>query len=104
MDLELKDKVIFVTGGGAGIGEAISTACMDEGAKVVVVSRRSANVQSFLDRMASERRACGFFEADLQDASLCRKVVNYVEQVHGRIDGLVNNAGANDGIGLADGD
>lgn len=104
MDLELKNKVIVVTGGGAGIGEAVSTACMDEGATVVVVSRKSANVQSFLDRMAGERRACDFFEADLEDTSLCGEAVNYIEQQHGRIDGLVNNAGANDGIGLADGD
>jgi len=104
MDLGLKDKIIVVTGGGAGTGEAVSIACMDEGAKVVVVSRRSANVQSFPDRMAGERRACDFFEADLEDASLCRKAVNYVEQLHGPIDGLVNNAGANDGIGLAHGD
>jgi L-fucose dehydrogenase len=104
MDLGLKGKVIVVTGGGAGIGEAVSIACMDEGAKVVVVSRRSANVRSFLNRMAGERRACDFFEANLEDSSVCREAVNYIEQQHGRIDGLVNNAGANDGIGLADGD
>ena len=104
MDLALKDKVIVVTGGGAGIGEAVSLACLDEGAKVVVVSHRSGNVREFLERMEAERRSCHFFEADLEDASLCRDAMIYVEQLHGRIDGLVNNAGANDGIGLASGD
>ena len=35
MDLGLKDKVIIVTGGGAGIGAGITRACLDEGARVV---------------------------------------------------------------------
>lgn len=104
MDLGLKDKVILVTGGGAGIGEAISLACMEEGSQVVVVSRRSANVQTFLDRQAKEGASCDFFEADLEDAALCKQAIDYVQAKHGRLDGLVNNAGANDGIGLATGD
>jgi L-fucose dehydrogenase len=104
MDLGLKDKVIVVTGGGAGIGEAITLACLEEAAKVVIVSRRSANVQAFLDRQTAAGAACDFFEADLEHAGVCAKAIAYVEQRHGRIDGLVNNAGANDGISLADGD
>jgi L-fucose dehydrogenase len=103
MDLGLKDKVIAITGGGAGIGEAISVACLEEGSKVVVVSRRSANVQTFLDRQAAEGNACDFFEADLENADLCGAAIAYIERNHGRLDGLVNNAGANDGISLANG-
>ena len=51
MDLGLGDHVIVVTGGGAGIGEAITRACIDEGATVVVVSRASENVKNFLNEM-----------------------------------------------------
>jgi L-fucose dehydrogenase len=104
LDLGLEDRVIVVTGGGAGIGEAISLACLEEGAKVVVVSRRSANVQAFLDRMQQAAASCSFFEADLEDASLCKDAVEFIAKTHGQIDGLVNNAGANDGVGLANGD
>ncbi|HWZ51896.1 MAG TPA: SDR family oxidoreductase [Granulicella sp.] len=104
MDLGLKDHVIVVTGGGEGIGEAVSRACLDEGAAVVVVSRSSENVKTFFKAMQQEQRRCDFVEAELADASACRRAVEYVQQTHGRLDGLVNNAGANDGIGLESGD
>jgi L-fucose dehydrogenase len=103
VDLGLKDRVIVVTGGASGIGEAITRACIDEGAMVVVVSRVSENVQHFLSEMKEESR-CDFVEAQLADPAQCHHAVDYIERKHGRIDGLVNNAGANDGIGLADGD
>jgi len=104
LNLGLKDHVILITGGGAGIGEAITRACLDEGARVVVISRRSQNVQNFLSEMAAAKTTCDFFEADLEDPGLCRAAVEYVAAHYGRIDGLVNNAGANDGVGLESGD
>jgi L-fucose dehydrogenase len=101
VDLGLKDRVIVVTGGGAGIGQAITRACIDEGAVVVVVSRASENVKHFLDEM---KVRCDFIETQLADAEQCERAIGYVRQKHGRIDGLVNNAGVNDGVGLSDGD
>ena len=103
MDLGLKDCVIVVTGGGAGIGEAVSRSCLDEGAKVVVVSRASENVKNFLAAMEAEQRQCDFIETHLADPEQCREAVEYVRNKHGRIDGLVNNAGSNDGVGLENG-
>jgi L-fucose dehydrogenase len=104
LDLGLKDRVVVVTGGGSGIGEAISRACLAEGASVVVISRRSQDVDTFFAEMTAANAACDFFEAELADSDRCRAAVEYVTQRHGRMDGLVNNAGANDGIGLASGD
>jgi L-fucose dehydrogenase len=69
-----------------------------------VISRRSQNVQNFLAEMCSINAACDFFEADLEDPEVCRAAIEYVNSRHHRIDGLVNNAGANDGIGLEAGD
>ena len=46
MDLGLNDKLIVVTGGGAGIGAGISRACIAEGARVVMLSRRSENART----------------------------------------------------------
>lgn len=102
MDLDLKDRVIVVTGGGAGIGEAITRACIDEGASVVVVSRASEKVKHFIAEMKPTNR-CHLIETQLADPDQCRCAIDDVERLHSRIDGLVNNAGVNDGIGLASG-
>jgi L-fucose dehydrogenase len=104
MDLGLKGHVIVVTGGASGIGEAVTRACLDEGAKVVVVSRVSENVEHFIQEMQREEKPCDFIESHLEDPAQCRRAVEYVQQKYGRLDGLVNNAGANDGVGLASGD
>ncbi len=103
MDLGLKDKVIIVTGGGAGIGEGISRACLAEGARVVVLSRRSQNVQAFVTEMEQAGAPCSLIEAHLEDTNRCREAIAEVEKQFAGIDGLVNNAGVNDGVGLASG-
>lgn len=103
MDLGLKDKVIIVSGGGAGIGAAITRACLAEGARTVVVGRRSQNVQEFLAEMEGAGSDCTFLEAQLEDANRCRQVIAEVEERFGGIFALVNNAGVNDRIGLETG-
>ena len=103
MDLGLRDKVIIITGGGSGIGAGISRACLDEGARVVVLGRRSENVQEFMDEMASKRARCDLIEVHLEDTARCKKAVAEAEERFGSIYGLVNNAGMNDGAGLESG-
>lgn len=103
MDLSLKDKLIVVTGGGAGIGAGITRACLDEGARVVVLGRRSQNVQTFLAQMEAAFAHCFFVEAHLEDTSRCEAAIAEILAQHGDIYGLVNNAGVNDGIGLESG-
>jgi L-fucose dehydrogenase len=104
MDLGLKDHVILISGGASGIGEAITRACLAEGAKVVVVSRVTPTVQPLLAEFKQHSLPCEFFEAELADPEACRAAVTFVQQKHGRLNGLVNNAGVNDGVGLASGD
>jgi len=103
MDLELKDKLIVVTGGGAGIGAGISRACLAEGARVVVLGRRSENVQAFMAEMESTKAHCHLIEAHLEDTEQCRQAVTEIEERFGDVYGLVNNAGVNDGAGLENG-
>ncbi|MBK9033510.1 MAG: glucose 1-dehydrogenase [Myxococcales bacterium] len=92
--LLLADKVVIVTGGSRGIGQAIAGACLDAGAKVVIASRKQAD----LDRAAAELAprgevvaiACHTGKADDVDALFAAAVAKY-----GRVDGAVNNAATN---------
>jgi L-fucose dehydrogenase len=103
MDLGLKDKVIVVTGGGAGIGGGISRACVAEGAHVVVLARPSENVQEFMAEMKAVGAKCDFVEAHLEDTARCKEAIGEIEERFGGIFGLVNNAGVNDGVSLESG-
>ena len=103
MDLGLKDKLIVVTGGGAGIGAGITRACLDEGARVVVLGRLSENVRAFLAEMEAIDAQCFFVEAHLEDLARCKSAIAEIQERHGDVYGLVNNAGVNDGAGLENG-
>lgn len=105
MELGLRDRVILVSGGGSGIGRAITLALLDEGALVVIAGRATADVVAFEQQVAaSHPERCAFFHTELGDATQCEAAIEFVRSTHGRLDGLVNNAGANDNVGLASGD
>jgi L-fucose dehydrogenase len=99
MELGLAGKVVIVTGGGAGIGGAISLALATEGAVPVVVARRDPSADFLRDLRTLQPRA-DVVLADLSKDEDCRRAVAEVRERFGRIDGLVNNAGTNDGVGL----
>jgi L-fucose dehydrogenase len=105
MNLGLNDQVILVSGGGSGIGQAISRSCLEEGALVVVAGRRTEEVDAFQQDLAATRaERCIFFHTELADPLHCEEAIDLVRTRFGRLDGLVNSAGANDHIGLETGD
>jgi len=99
MDLGLTGKIIIVTGGASGIGGAISEALAQEGAVPVIFARRTPD-PSLLDRLTTASPRAGWVQVELSDDAQCRAAVKATLARWGRIDGLVNNAGANDSIGL----
>jgi L-fucose dehydrogenase len=99
MDLGLKGKVVLITGGGSGIGAAISEAVAAEGAVPVVLARRTPEPEVMAGLQAVCPQAL-LIITELTDDAQCRAAVDQVMARFGRIDGLVNNAGANDSIGL----
>jgi L-fucose dehydrogenase len=104
MDLQLKDKVMIVTGGAKGIGEAISKSLAREGVIVVIAGRQASDNEKTIKAIeAAGGRAHGI-AVELTVVENCRKVVDETLQKFGRIDGVVNNAGVNDGVGLEKGD
>lgn len=100
MDLHLKDKIVIITGGARGIGEAITDVLSREGAIPAIVGRNEEDNLKILDKIGGK----GFqVKAELSHAKDCEKAVRAVIQKFGRIDGLVNNAGVNDGVNLEHG-
>ena len=99
MDLDLKDKTIIVTGGGAGIGAAISLTLAEEGAIPVILARRPPD-PALLARLTALNPRSGWVQADLSQDGDCLRAVAEARSRWGRIYGLVNNAGRNDGVGL----
>lgn len=95
MDLGLRDKVVIVTGGGSGIGAAVSEVLAEEGAIPVILARRTPDA----GWLSGVKRA-DVVLADLSHDDQCRRAVQEIRMKHGRIDGLVNSAGANDSIGI----
>jgi len=102
MDLHLKDKVVIVTGGGSGIGAAISLALAREGAVPVVFDRDPLRADLHKQLHAANPRSA-FRQLDLTDEAACRAAVDATVREQGGIDGLVNNAGVNDGVSLSAG-
>lgn len=99
MDLGLTDKVVIVTGGGAGIGGAISRALAAEGAVPVILARRAPEA-GFMAALTALAPRAVVLQADLARDADCRAAVADARARFGRIDALVNNAGTNDGVGL----
>lgn len=100
MDLQLKNKVIIVTGGAKGIGAGIVKVLSNESAIPVIIGRNKEDNQ----KMIAGIRGNGFeVSAELTDPPASQKAIEEVLKKFGRIDGLVNNAGVNDGVGLEHG-
>ena len=99
MNLDLKGKIIIVTGGAKGIGAGITKALAAEGAIPVVVGRDANDNDAIIKEVGA-----GFgITAELTHPEACENAVKATVEKFGRIDGLVNNAGVNDGVGLEKG-
>ncbi|MBL0181527.1 MAG: SDR family oxidoreductase [Chitinophagaceae bacterium] len=100
MDLGLKDKVIIVSGGAKGIGAGITKVLAAEAAIPVIIGRNATDNESMLKEISGKGFAV---TAELTNPDECKRAVDAVISKFGKIDGLVNNAGVNDGVGLENG-
>jgi NAD(P)-dependent dehydrogenase (short-subunit alcohol dehydrogenase family) len=97
---DLSGKTAVITGGSRGIGLMLATGFVEAGASVVVSSRSAAGCEeaahSLRVKAASSGQAIGVYAipADLAEESECRRLAQEVELQAGRVDVLVNNAGA----------
>jgi len=103
MDLELKGKVVLVTGGAKGIGAAIVREYACEGAIPVIADKDGGAAAQLQHELRGRSSRCEFVQTELTDEKACRAAVEFSLEKCNRLDALVNNAGSNDGIGLANG-
>lgn len=102
MNYGLSGKVALVTGGASGIGAAVSELLAAEGATLVIASRLTPDVETFVPALA-ERHRFLFIEVELGRADAAARVIEQAIGAYGHLDMLINNAGANDGAGLTAG-
>lgn len=103
MDLQLRDKVIIVTGGAKGIGEGIVKVLAAEGAIPAIVGRNEADNRQAVAEVEKAGGRAFQVVAELTRPEASAAAVRAVLDRFGRLDGLVNNAGVNDGVGLESG-
>lgn len=99
MDLHLSQKVFIVTGGAKGIGRAICELLSAEGARVVIADKDDVAGKDLSARLNHSH----FIFVDLGSQEACRKAIEETVKKYGQLDGIVNNAGRNDGVGLEKG-
>ena len=104
MDLQLKNKVVIVSGGAKGIGRGIVDLLAKEGAMPVIVGHHEKDNEAAAREIQAAGGTCYQVVAELMNPQACVAAVEKVLRQFGRIDGPVNNAGKNDGVGLEHGD
>lgn len=104
MDLGLKNKVILVTGGAKGIGLGVCQILAAEGAVPVIVGRNEADNTAAVKSIEEAGGQAWSVTTELNRTEDCQRAINATVAKFGRIEGLVNNAGINDGVNLEHGD
>jgi len=103
MNLHLENKIIIVTGGAKGIGLGICKVLASEGAIPVIIGRNQKDNQIAVEEIEAIGGKTTSIIAELTKPQDCENAVKQVIAKYGRIDGLINNAGVNDGVGLENG-
>jgi NAD(P)-dependent dehydrogenase (short-subunit alcohol dehydrogenase family) len=91
--MRLTNRIALVTGGGSGIGQAISLLFAQEGAKVAVADRYLERAESTAERIRSAGGSALALKADVSSQAEVNTMAEQAIAVYGKVDTLVNNAG-----------
>jgi citronellol/citronellal dehydrogenase len=87
-----QNKIVFVTGGGSGIGFAIAKQFLQLGAKVYIASRKKERLEIALPEL-QKFGTCDFFELDIRNTESIQSVINTIKSRGENVDILINNGG-----------
>lgn len=91
----LQDKVVLITGGGTGLGRAMSERFLELGAKLAITGRRESVLEETARELSVDGRQVFYHPCDIRDAAQVSELVDAVEAHYGQVDVLVNNAAGN---------
>ena len=103
MNLQLKDRVVLITGGAKGIGAATAHLIGEEGGIPVIVDRDKPAGDKLRHELRQAGMRCSMIDVELDSAVSCSQAVERAVQEFGQLDALINNAGVNDRVGLEHG-
>lgn len=91
--MNLKNKVVIITGGNQGLGEALAYRLAKEGAYLILLARRENLLKLVKDRIVKSGGKADYFVCDVSDYKQVRRVIDQITKKHQFVDVLVNNAG-----------
>ena len=90
--MDLKDKVVVITGSGRGIGFAAAELCAQNGAKVVICDINDEWGNNALAKIRDQGLEASFMHVDVSKEAEVEAVVKFAVEKYGKLDGIVNNA------------
>ena len=90
--MDLKDKVVIITGGGRGIGAATAELCAQNGAKVVIADINDEWGQKVLGNIKGQGLEISYLHADVSKEADVAALVKFAVDKYGKLDGIFNNA------------
>ena len=93
MSENIEGKVVVITGGSSGLGEAAARHLSAAGATIGLGARRVERMQALTSELAAEGRKAAFLATDVTDRAQVGKLVDLAVEKFGRIDVMLNNAG-----------
>ena len=102
MDLELKDKVVVISGAAGmkgSIGETMLRHLVNEGSIPAIIDRNDRGFE-YVEEIQKKGIDATFCKTDVTDPDQIENAVNTIAKKYGRIDVVINNVGVNDGVGL----
>ncbi|MFJ4443830.1 SDR family oxidoreductase [Pseudomonas sp. NPDC089422] len=88
-------KIALVTGAGSGIGRAVALALLEDGFSLVLAGRRAEPLQAVVEQALAAGAEALAVPTDVRDEQSVAQLFATIEEVHGRLDVIFNNAGIN---------